>query len=111
MDVMSLLKCWLPGMAQLHVVACTGAFGLFRTAFHEGGDDMRLLLDNTLPDRLAPVTGIKQPFESEPHLLASPTCTPSEALSQRGGRQLCQQMVSDGTNLLLGAVSTLPLCV
>ena len=33
---------------------------------------MRLLLDNTVPDELAPVTGIKQSFESELHL-GSPT--------------------------------------
>ena len=32
---------------------------------------MRLLLDNTVPDELAPVTGIEQPFESELYLLAS----------------------------------------
>ena len=76
-NVMLLMKSLLPAfaeqdglMAELHFVACTGAFGLFRTAYHEGGDNMRLLLDNTLPDELAPVTGIKQPFESEPHLLA-----------------------------------------
>ena len=58
-------------MAQLCSAARAGAFGLFRTAYHEGGDNMRLLLDNTVPDTLAPVTGIKQPFESEPHPLAS----------------------------------------
>ena len=57
--------------AEVCFAACTGAFGLFRTAYHEGGDNMRLLLDNTLPHKLAPVTGIEQPFESELHPLAS----------------------------------------
>ncbi|CAK0731645.1 hypothetical protein CVIRNUC_000023 [Coccomyxa viridis] len=47
-----------------------GAFGLFRTAYHEGGDNMRLLLDNTVPDELAPVTGIEQPFERVQEMLA-----------------------------------------
>ena len=96
--------------AQLYFAACTGAFGLFRTAYHEGGDNMRLLLDNTLPGKLAPVTGIKQPFESEPHLLASQHDTPSEALSQRGGRRLCPHLASDDLSCLLGSMITVSKC-
>ena len=47
------------------VVACPGAFGLFRTVFHEAADNLRLVMDNTLPPSLAPVTGRQQPFDSE----------------------------------------------
>ncbi len=77
-------------MAEPRFVACTGAFGLFRTAYHEGGDNMRLLLDNTLPDELAPITGIKQPFESEPHLLACQHVPlPRASCKEKGGGRAC----------------------
>ena len=93
---MLLMKSLLPTfaeqdglMAELHFVACTGAFGLFRTAYHEGGDNMRLLLDNTLPDELAPVTGIEQPFESKLHFLASSLPRPSHRDESTRGAHAC----------------------
>ena len=55
-------------------VACPGAFGLFRTVYHEAADNLRLVMDNTLPPSLTPVTGRQQPFESECPFIAPLLC-------------------------------------
>ena len=44
---------------------------LFRTVFHVAADNLRLVMDNTLPPSMAPVTGRQQLFESgRPSLLS-----------------------------------------
>ena len=42
--------------------------------YHEAADNLRLVMDNTLPPSLTPVTGRQQPFESECPFIAPLLC-------------------------------------